>query len=86
MVWEHPSKTVANAAAEAELARQMHGAWCAFLRGETPAAIGLPEWPRYTPEERRTMIFDVQSQVKAQPQESELRLWDGVFKGRSIYG
>jgi para-nitrobenzyl esterase len=79
MVWEHPSKTVENAAAEAMLAPQMHEAWCAFLRGAAPAAAGLPEWPRYTLEERRTMIFDAQSRVEAKPQEAELRLWDGVL-------
>jgi para-nitrobenzyl esterase len=61
------------------LAPQMHEAWCAFLRGAAPAAAGLPEWPRYTLEERRTMIFDAQSRVEAKPQEAELRLWDGVL-------
>ncbi len=79
MVWEHPSKIVENAAAEAVLTPQMHEAWCAFLRGAAPAAAGLPEWPRYTLEERRTMIFDAQSRVKAEPQEAELQLWDGVL-------
>lgn len=79
MVWDHPSQTIANAAAEAELGRQMHEAWCAFLRGAAPAATGLSEWPRYTPEERRTMIFNTQSRVEAEPQEAELRLWSGVL-------
>jgi para-nitrobenzyl esterase len=78
-VWEHPLPQVANAAAEAVLARQMHDAWCAFLRGEVPAAAGLPRWPAYTPSERRTMIFNVESRVEADPQAAELRLWRGVL-------
>ena len=44
MVWEHPHKQVANAAAEAALGTQMHAAWSAFIRGRTPAcerAAGL---------------------------------------------
>jgi para-nitrobenzyl esterase len=79
LVWDRPLHTVANASAEEKLAAQMHEAWCAFLRGGTPAAAGLPEWPQFTPGERRTMIFNTQSQVEAQPQESELRLWNGVL-------
>jgi para-nitrobenzyl esterase len=79
LVWDHPLHTVANAAAEAELAAEMHEAWCAFLRGGPPAATGLPEWPQFTPDERRTMIFNAESRVEAKPQEAELRLWDGVL-------
>lgn len=79
LVWDHPLRTVAKATAEAELAGQMHEAWCSFLRGGSPAAAGLPEWPQFTPEERRTMIFNTESRVEAKPQETELRLWDGVL-------
>lgn len=57
----------------------MHEAWCAFLRGGPPAAAGLPDWPQYTVDQRRTMIFNAQSRVEAHPQETELRLWDGVL-------
>ena len=79
LVWDHPLRTVANASTELELAGQMHEAWCAFLRGKTPAAPGLPAWPQYTAEERRTMIINAQSRVEARPQEAELRLWNGVL-------
>jgi para-nitrobenzyl esterase len=79
MVWDHPSKVALNAAAEAALGRQMHEAWCAFLRGDAPAASGLPEWPHYTLDERRTMLFDAQSRVEPQPEGAELRLWNGVL-------
>jgi para-nitrobenzyl esterase len=79
LVWDHPLRTVANATAELELAGQVHEAWCAFLRGRVPAAPGLPDWPRYTPDQRRTMILNAESRVKAHPQKAELRLWDGAL-------
>jgi para-nitrobenzyl esterase len=79
LVWDRPSDTVANAAAEAEIARQMHEAWVAFLRGATPAASGLPAWPRYNSGNRTTMIVNTQSNVATKPNEAELRLWDGVL-------
>ncbi|HEX8712071.1 MAG TPA: carboxylesterase family protein [Terracidiphilus sp.] len=77
LVWDHPLRTIANASTELELAGQMHEAWCAFLRGGTPAAPGLPEWPQYRSDEHRTMILNERSRVKAHPQEAELRLWNG---------
>jgi len=79
LVWDRPSAKVDNAAAEAVLAHQMHQAWVAFLRGEIPAAPGVPMWPAYDPFTRPTMVFDTQNHVEQQPQEAELRLWDGVL-------
>lgn len=79
LAWDRPSAAAANAAAEAELARQMHEAWCIFLRGGSPAAAGLPAWPQYDLEERLTMALDARSRVERQPQETELRLWKGVL-------
>ena len=77
LVWEKPHTDVTNAAAEAALALQMHDAWVAFIRGEVPAAKGLPVWPTYDPRERKTMILDAVSRVEERPQEKELQLWDG---------
>ena len=79
LVWDKPSREAANAAADAALTRQMYEAWCAFLRGETPGADGLQAWPTYTLDERSTMIFGTRSHVEKQPQQAELRLWDGVL-------
>jgi len=79
LVWDHPLRTVANASAEAKLATQMHESWCAFLRGNAPAATGVPEWPQYTLPDRRTMIFNTRNHVESQPQEAELQLWKGVL-------
>ena len=79
LVWNRPVHAVANAGAEVDLANQMHEAWCAFLRGNVPSAAGMPEWPGYSLDERRTMIFNVPSQVESRPQAAELRLWDNLL-------
>ena len=83
MVWDHPHTMVANAAAEASLGKQMHAAWAAFIRGETPAAPGLPAWPRYDEHSRSTMIFGADavaaSRIEQAPQAAELKLWNGVL-------
>ncbi|MBW4026957.1 MAG: carboxylesterase/lipase family protein [Acidobacteria bacterium] len=79
IVWARPHTGVANAGAEGALSRQMHQAWAAFIRGESPSAPGLPAWPQYTLAERSTMILNTVSQVQQQPQQAELRLWDEVL-------
>jgi len=75
---------VANVAAEAVLAGQIFHAWTAFLRGEKPAAEGLPQWPEYTSGNRPTMILDHVSRVEQAPREQELRLWDWVLQERFL--
>lgn len=77
LVWNKPEDRYSSAAAEATLARQMNAAWAAFVRGEAPAATGLPAWPEFEGKERRTMMLDRISKVEARPQEAELQLWSG---------
>jgi len=79
LVWDKPHAAVANAEAEAALAKQIHAAWSAFIRGEAPAAPGLPQWPAYNESTRSTMILDTTSQVEDRPQETELKLWAGIL-------
>lgn len=79
LVWNKPHKDVTNAGAETKLSTQMHQAWVAFIRGEAPAAPGLPAWPEYKPETRDTMLLTGESRVERKPHEAELRLWDGVL-------
>jgi para-nitrobenzyl esterase len=79
LVWDKPDEALANAAAETVLAKQMHEAWVAFIKGEAPGAEGLPVWPEYTSGARETMVLDASSKVEEKPQEAELRLWDGVL-------
>jgi para-nitrobenzyl esterase len=80
MVWNHPHKQVADAASEAALGKQMHAAWSAFIRGETPAAPGLPAWPQYNTQDRSTMILgtesSAESRVEQSPQAAERSLWN----------
>jgi len=66
LVWDKPHVAVENALTEAALAKRIHTAWASFIRGEVPAADGLPTWPEYRSETR----------VEERPQEAELRLWD----------
>lgn len=79
LVWDRPSALADNAAAEAELAQQMHQTWIGFLRGEAPAVSGVSAWPEYNSTTRPTMVFDTQNHLEMKPQEAELRLWDGLL-------
>jgi para-nitrobenzyl esterase len=79
LVWDKVNEDITNVAAERALAKQMHAAWLAFIKGETPGAEGLPVWPQYSSALRETMVFDKVSRVEEKPQEAELRLWDGVM-------
>lgn len=79
LVWDRPHPDAANAAAEAALAKQIHLAWAAFIRGGSPAAPGLPDWPQYSLATRPTMILDTASHVEQNPAQPELRLWDGLL-------
>ncbi len=79
LVWDRPSPLAENAQAEADLALEMYHAWTAFLRGEPPAAQGVPGWPEYNAATRPTMVFDTENRVEQKPQEAEMRLWDGVL-------
>lgn len=42
-----------------QLSKQLAGAWAAFAKHGAPNAPGLPVWPKFTVEQRQTMIFDV---------------------------
>jgi para-nitrobenzyl esterase len=61
------------------LAARMSDAWIAFARTGNPNHEGLPEWPAYDAEHRRTMVFDLETRVEADPFGAETRIWDGVI-------
>ena len=61
------------------IADAMHGAWVAFVTTGNPGHEGLPAWPRYTPSQRPTLLFDVAPEVVEQPNADELSLWEGVL-------
>ena len=61
------------------IADAMHGAWVSFVTTGNPGHEGLPQWPRYTPSQRATLLFDVAPAVVEQPNAEELALWEGVL-------
>jgi para-nitrobenzyl esterase len=52
------------------MADLMSSAWVSFARTGNPNTAGLPEWPAYTPENRSTMFFNIESHVVEKPFET----------------
>jgi para-nitrobenzyl esterase len=77
--WDKLGKDFADTPSAPALASQMHAAWVAFLKGETPSATGLPPWPEFRLPDRKTMILNTTSHVEAHPFDKEMHLWDGVL-------
>jgi para-nitrobenzyl esterase len=72
-VWERfPSNARPDAL---RLEQEMHTAWVAFLKGQAPAAPGLPAWPEYTAAAQPTMLFDARSTVVNDPNAAEFAIW-----------
>jgi para-nitrobenzyl esterase len=61
------------------LAARMSDAWIAFARTGNPNHEGLPEWPVYEPNEKRTMVFDLDTRVESDPFSEQTKIWDGVL-------
>jgi para-nitrobenzyl esterase len=57
------------------LAARMHAAWAAFIRGDAPAADGLPAWPSYEEPRRATLLIDRESRVADDPDAAVRELW-----------
>jgi carboxylesterase type B len=57
----------------------MHAAWVRFIGGAAPGAAGWPDWPRFDPAQRRTMILDAAPHVMADPRGAERQIWAGVL-------
>jgi para-nitrobenzyl esterase len=78
-VWDYFGKEQPTAIQQ-HLVGEMHAAWIAFIQGHTPAAPGLPAWPRYTLDKRPTMVFDQTSRIELAPNAAEFKLWDGLLE------
>jgi para-nitrobenzyl esterase len=61
------------------VADAVHAAWVSFVSTGNPGHDGLPEWGRYEPSARTTMVFDVAPSTVDQPGATELPLWEGVL-------
>jgi para-nitrobenzyl esterase len=55
------------------LAAAMQTAWANFARSGNPSHAGLPDWPHYDAQTRRTMIFDTDCRVASDPAGAERR-------------
>jgi para-nitrobenzyl esterase len=77
-VWDFFGKEPPSATQQ-KLANSMHAAWIAFIRGLPPTGPGLPVWPRYTLQERPTMILDQTSRIDLHPNAAEFELWNGLL-------
>ena len=61
------------------LADTVHAAWVAFVTSGDPNNKRLPDWPRWDPNRRPTLRFDLKSQLIHNPAPEERALWDGVL-------
>jgi para-nitrobenzyl esterase len=51
-------------------------AWLSFAKTGSPSSAKLPEWPEYEPSERKTMVFDEESEVVSDPRGNLRELWE----------
>ncbi len=62
------AKTEIGAGPERQpLADKMSGAWTAFARTGNPNHKGIPNWPAYTPSQKATMVWNVETKVVNDP-------------------
>jgi para-nitrobenzyl esterase len=66
------------------LTAAVQGAWITFARTGDPSHAGLPPWPEYETDHRRTLVFDTPCLVRADPLGAERSVWGSVpFDGAS---
>jgi para-nitrobenzyl esterase len=64
---EQARSLVGGGATPQELAQTMSAAWVAFAKTGNPNVAQLPDWPRYEPERRSTMLIGEESRVAYDP-------------------
>lgn len=57
------------------LAGRMADSFIAFARTGDPNCASIPAWPKFTLDQRRTMIFDTDTRVVSDPRREERLLW-----------
>jgi para-nitrobenzyl esterase len=63
------------------LVSEVQELWTSFAKSGRPTAQGVPEWPRYDTDSRRTMIFDRTVQLMSDPASKERALFEGLALG-----
>jgi para-nitrobenzyl esterase len=57
------------------VATRMSHAWATFAKTGTPSAPGTPDWPRYEPGRRQTMLIDDEWTVEDDPRSFAREMW-----------
>lgn len=60
------------------LADATHAAWVSFIKDGDPNNAALPEWHRYNPTDRPTMLLDVEPSLVTRPDDELIALWEDV--------
>jgi para-nitrobenzyl esterase len=72
-----PELVGAGASQEA-MTRMFQATFAAFARTGNPSAKGYPAWPRFTPQTRRTFIYDDPPKVVADPDAALRQFWSAA--------
>jgi hypothetical protein len=60
------------------LAETMQDSWISFTRTGDPSTDALGVWPTYDEDDRHTMVFDLNSQLVADPYPAERIAWGDI--------
>jgi len=61
-----------------DLAERWSNTILAFARTGDPNGAGLPEWPRYQPDDRRCLVLDAECRIEADLDATHRKLWGDV--------
>jgi para-nitrobenzyl esterase len=78
VLYDPPGKSLEPDDAGHGLFGQIAGAFAGMARDGTPVHGGLPDWPRYTQQQRATMIFDFDMRVEEDAWDARRQAWDGL--------
>jgi para-nitrobenzyl esterase len=68
---------VADSADAHALARTMQALWAAFARGDDPTAPDAPHWPRFSADDRATLVLDRACTLANDPRAAIREVWGG---------
>ena len=75
--WEDYLFTFPKKTAETEaLSDKMMNAWISFAKMGNPNHGGIPEWPSYNIQKRKTIVFDNKTEIWDDPLGKERKMWN----------